>query len=330
MAATAAIATEVRPAAGLAAWLGVLIAGLFLLNTAGGWVRLSGSGVAIPHWPAIELDGGRRTLLPPLSAPGWDAAYAAWQGHQETLRVRVEAGTLPAAALGRQPADIAGFRAMFLIEWCHRLLAAAVGLLAVACLGTALRDPGLRRLAGAPLGAAVALIGVQAVLGAVLIGEGTATRWLFLHQGNAALIVGCVLWTLLRLLDGRPATRSGRLALAALAAVWLQLMLGGMVAADRAAGISGAIDIAHRVLAAVVAGTVVAGLLAASPGSRLRLAMGVAGSFAALEAVLGIGALLLPRHEIAVPLAHQFLGMCLFLALVLAWFDARREEAACS
>jgi hypothetical protein len=80
----------------------------------------------------------------------------------------------------------------------------------------------------------------------------------------------------------------------------------------------------------VVAGTVVAGLLAASPGSRLRLAMGVAGSFAALEAVLGIGALLLPRHEIAVPLAHQFLGMCLFLALVLAWFDARREEAACS
>ena len=46
--------------ASVASWLGVLFVMLFALNTIGGWVRLSGSGVAIPQWPIIN-----GSLLPP-------------------------------------------------------------------------------------------------------------------------------------------------------------------------------------------------------------------------------------------------------------------------
>jgi heme A synthase len=316
----------------LAAWLGVLVAAILLLNTAGGWVRLSGSGVAIPHWPLIELDEGRRTLLPPFTAAGWEAAYTAWEGHQAELRRQVEAGAIPLAALGRQPADAGQFRTMFLIEWFHRLLAAGVGVLALSCLGTALRDPETRRSIGAPLTAGVVLIGVQAVLGAMLIGEGTATRWLFVHQGNAALVLACVTWALLRLLSPGPRRSASHAATRSVALpgiAWIELILGGMVASTRAAGIHDSIvDLLHRGNALLLAVVVIVALIRAPADSRQRLSLGVAATFVGVQGILGVATLLLPRGEVLVPLAHQFLGMCTFLVLVLAWYDARHEATA--
>jgi heme A synthase len=355
-------ASTPAPRAGVAAWLTILLAALFCLNTAGGWVRLSGAGVAIPHWPVIELDQGRKTLLPPFTDDGWQAAHGAWQEHQGMLRAKIAAGEIHGAAIGRQPADLGEFRAMFLTEWLHRLLAAAVGLVALGCLGTVLADRALRARIGWPVGVAVGLIGCQAVLGAALIDQGTATRWLFLHQGNAALILGCVLLAVLRLLDGpRVAPARGglvpALCLSAAVSCWLMLMLGGLLAASRhhlpAGGILGLdagpawwpvasvatnlLDnaslhhIAHRIgalaLAALVVGALVAAYRRGAP-ERARLALGVAGSFCALQAILGIASSVMPAGEIAVPLAHLFLGHVLFLVLLLAWRDARRGEDA--
>lgn len=348
------------PRAGLVVWLTVLLGCLFCLNTAGGWVRLSGAGVAIPNWPVIELDGGRKTLLPPMSEAGWLAAHDAWAAHQGQLRSKIAAGEIHGMAVGRQPGSLDEFRAMFLTEWLHRLIAAGVGVLALACLGTVLSDRGLRARIGVPVGIAVGLIVVQAVLGAALIGQGTSTRWLFLHQGNAALILASVLVAVLRLVDAPSAApvRRGavsRLAAGAAVSAWLMLMLGGLLAASRhhlpAAGVLGLdagpswwpvasvatnlLDnaslhhIAHRVGAVVTAGLIVAGIVAAhraGAGERTRLALAVAGTFIALQAVLGIAAAVIPAGEIVVPLAHLFLGHVLFLVLVLAWRDARREE----
>lgn len=355
-------AAAAAPRAGVVAWLTVLLGCLFCLNTAGGWVRLSGAGVAIPHWPVIELDGGRKTLLPPMDEAGWQAAHAAWAEHQARLSAKVAAGEIHGMAVGRQPGSIGEFRSMFLTEWIHRLLAAGVGVLALACLGTVLSDRGLRRRVGVPVALAVVLIGAQAVLGAALIGQGTATRWLFLHQGNAALILASVLVAILRLVDppaAGPARRGPVVALAAgaAAATWSMLMLGGLLAASRHhlpdAGVLGLgagpswwsaasvaqnlLDnaslhhIAHRVGALATAALVVAGIVAAhrrGAGERTRLALAVAGSFIALQAILGIAAAVMPAGEIVVPLAHLFLGHVLFLVLVLAWRDARREEPA--
>ncbi len=351
------------PRAGLAAWLGVLLVTLFCLNVAGGWVRLSGAGVAIPNWPLIELDQGRQTLLPPMDEAGWAAAFATWSGHQTILFAKVQAGEIPATSLGRQPRSAEEFRGIFLTEWLHRLFAAGVGVLALACLGTALMTRRLRQLVGMPIFVAVVLIVVQAVLGAALIDQGTSTRWLFLHQGNAALILGCVLIAILRLLDDDVLRQKSRtsdrvmvwLVGAGMTAAWCELMLGGMLAASRhqapSAGVLGLdggplwwswagvatniLDnatlhhIAHRVMAVVAAGLVVTALILAyrrTIAERTRLALSVAASFIAMQAILGIASAVLPGREIVVPLAHLFLGHVLFLVLVLAWRDVRLDS----
>ncbi len=238
----AAAATPKAPA--LASWLGVLLCLLIGLNALGGWVRLSGSGVAIPQWPLIELDDGRHSLLPPMDAAGWAAVRARYDADQGRLAERVLRGELLAANLGRAPRTDGEFRSMFLTEWSHRLFAAIVGLVAAGCLTTALRQRGLRQRIGWPLGAAGALIIVQAVLGGALVQEGTSTRWLFLHQANSGLILGLVAWSLLTLLTPvrdateklttQPAsTRLFPVVATALALTWVMLILGALVAGSR-------------------------------------------------------------------------------------------------
>ena len=360
------------PRAVLAGWLTVLLVGIFCLNTAGGWVRLSGAGVAIPHWPVIELEQGRKTVLPPLSEAGWTSAYEAWAGHQVVLRARIAGGELRGAALGRQPGTMAEFRSMFLTEWFHRLLAVSVGLVALACLVTVLRDRTLRARIGTPMVAANALIVVQAVLGGALVRDGTNTHWLFVHQGNAALILACVLIAVLRLLapgtdelqlvgskrqpsDEPKLVAPRRLVILAVLATWLMLILGGLLAASRhnlpsggllgldagpawwqtASLVTNLLDnaslhhLAHRIGAVVTAGLVVAALVVAhrrGAPERTRLALSVAGTFVALQAVLGLAAAVMPAGEVVVPLAHLFLGHVLFLVLVLAAYDVRHGE----
>lgn len=350
------------PRAGVASWLGLLLVMLCCLNAAGGWVRLSGAGVAIPDWPLIELDGGRKTLLPPVDAAGWEAAHAAWAAHQDRLRAKASAGEIHGRALGRQPTDLAGFRAMFLTEWLHRLLAAAVGLVALGCLGTVLADRDLRRRVGVPVAGAVGLIVVQAVVGALLIDQGTANRWLFIHQGNAALILACVLTAILRLLSPEGPARlavSRPLVIAtgvAAVLVWVELMIGGLLAASRHHLPSGGLfgldagplwwpiasigsnlldnaslhHVVHRVIAVGIAASVLMALIQShrrGASERTRLALAVAATFTALQAVLGLASAVVPAGEVTVPLAHLFLGHALFLCLILAWREARHPLA---
>lgn len=228
---------------GIASWLGLLLVLVISLNSLGGWVRLSGSGVAIPSWPAIPLGEGRWTLFPPLSAAGWEQVQSAYEADQIRLRQRVAAGELRSGNLGYQAQDHAEFRRLFLTEWSHRLLAAIVGLVTAGCLTVVLRSAELRRSIGLPLGLAAGLIVMQAVIGGVLVREGTSTNWLFLHQGNAGAIVACLVWASLRLVatavpEPAPATRSRRswaeaAALGAIVLCWSQMVLGALLAGSR-------------------------------------------------------------------------------------------------
>lgn len=344
-------ATSAR--AGAAAWLGVLFCLLFALNTMGGWVRLSGSGVAIPHWPVIDL-GSHWTLLPPFSGEGWRTMHAEFQAHQAKLQARVEAGELTAANLGRQPRDAADFRAMFLTEWSHRFLAALTGLVALAVIVTTMRGPELHRAAGLPLIVAGGLILAQAVLGGLLVSQGTNTHWLFLHQGNAGLIMGCVLWAILRLLAPAGQRVGGRAALQgllllAVMGVWLQLVFGALVAGSRANAVgephlwqpardlawnlldNGWLHLAlHRWWAWTVSGLLIAAYLVAArtpTGIRQRLALQVSGTFLALQMVFGFASAAIGAVP-ALALGHQALGMCLLLSVVLAWHDCRYEPTS--
>lgn len=332
----------------LAAWVGMLFVLVMLLNAAGGWVRVSGSGVAIPHWPVIELDG-RRTLLPPFDEAGWQAARTAFDRHQAELGERVARGELHQANLGRSPADLGDFKAMFLTEWFHRLLAALAGVVMLACLVTAWRSPGCRSARPA-LSVAGGLVVVQALLGGLLVDSGTSTRWLFLHQGNAALIICSLAWALLRLLDGgRPAPerdpallRLHLLAHLGAAATWAAIVLGGLVAgsrhliprswwvADRGLAWNLLDNPAlhqdlHRLLAWAVAALALLGWRAAQRsrlGGRPLLAAQVALTFIAVQILLGFGLAVAGRSPLLV-LAHQAMGMLLLAAFILVMHDLR-------
>ncbi|GDY14729.1 heme A synthase [Planctomycetota bacterium] len=228
---------------GIASWLGLLLVLVISLNSLGGWVRLSGSGVAIPSWPAIPLGEGRWTLWPPLSAAGWEQVQSAYEADQIRLRQRVEAGELRAGNLGYQAQEPGEFRRLFLTEWSHRLLAAIVGLITAGCLTAVLRSAELRQRIGLPLGLAAGLIVLQAVIGGVLVREGTSTNWLFLHQGNAGAIVACLVWASLRLVASAvPAPDAGIrarrrwaevAALGAIVVCWSQMILGALLAGSR-------------------------------------------------------------------------------------------------
>jgi cytochrome c oxidase assembly protein subunit 15 len=353
--------------AGVAAWLGVLFCLVFTLNTVGGWVRLSGSGVAIPHWPVIER-GNTWTLLPPFTSEGWADMQAAFELHQARLQARIERGELTAANRGRQPRDANDFRTMFLTEWSHRLLAALTGLVAAAVIISTLRHAPLRRIAGTPLVLAGVLIIAQAVLGGLLVAEGTSTHWLFLHQGNAGLIMSLIMWAILRLLvpEENDATAVAadprrrwvrRITAGVMIGVWLQLLFGALVAGSRHLlpghpplglgvlpqlwsadhGLSwNLLDNAwlhlwlHRWWAWLLC-VVCVGLYALawhSPtGIRQRLALQVSGTFLALQVIFGLANAMLGSTPL-IALAHQALGMCLLLSLVLAWHDAGCEPLA--
>ena len=334
----------------VASWLGVLLFLVVALNTMGGWVRLSGSGVAIPHWPVI--DG---SVLPPITEARWQRVYEIYRQDQTRLGGEVAAGRLTEHNRGRQPADLAEFRGMFMIEWSHRLLAALVGVVGLGCLITVLRRAPSRSRIGALMVAAAAISVFQAVLGGLLVRVGTGHHWLFLHQANAALVVGLILWSILRLLDqGESARRPGRLLGVSVVAVFLQITMGGLLAgsregADMPVSWPGLIDtgwdtgqplvanllnnaMLHRWLHHLGAGVVTVLIIAAladwrRAGPRQRLGLQLAVTFLAVQMLFGLGNVAL-GVDARLALAHLVIGHSLFLSLLLAWYDARNEAVA--
>ncbi len=351
--------------AGVAAWLGVLFCLVFTLNTVGGWVRLSGCGVAIPHWPVI-VTGDSWTLLPPFTQAGWTDMHVAFDRHQSQLQTRIERGELAPANRGRQPRDDADFRLMFVTEWSHRFLAALTGLVGLAVICTTMKHGALRKIVGWPMAVAGLLIIAQAVIGGVLVAEGTSTHWLFLHQGNAGLIMALILWSILRLLmpseESSPRFNTSprlivHLTALAMITVWMQLIGGALVAGSRhlisndvPLGISALTSLwnpqrsiswnlldnawmhlwVHRWWACLLTGLCVILYVTAcrhSLGIRQRLALQVSGTFLALQIILGLANAVLAAPPM-IALAHQALGMGLLLSLVLAWHDAQYEPIA--
>jgi cytochrome c oxidase assembly protein subunit 15 len=339
--------------ASVATWLGVLLLLLLTLNTVGGWVRLSGSGVAIPRWPVIH-DG---SLLPPTTKAGWQGLLGDWQKHQAVLEARIEAGEIGPASRGRSPTDLDDFRRMFWTEYSHRLLAAVTALVLAGCLTVTMRERSLRRLIGVPLGLAAMLVVTQAGIGAALIDQGTNTHWLFLHQGNAALIVAAVVWALMRILPGEssesPTSSTSpwlRVALpVALFTAWMQLLIGALVAGSRfmPGAPGGALwdssrtvswnlldnsalhQVGHRVWATVLVAALLWAFIAArgARGQRLHLGLQAAATFVAVQILLGLATVIVGRSgsgvgtDVALPLAHQLMGMCVFTSLCLATCD---------
>ena len=192
----------------------------------GGITRLTQSGLAIVEWQPIS------GVVPPLSERGWDEAFAKYRDSPE-YRLRNPDMTL------------AQYRAIYWIEYGHRLLGRVTGLvfaLPFLCLLLARRiGPGLARA----LAVLLVLGAAQGVLGWFMVQSGLVDRpevshyRLAAHLGLAVLLYSALLWLALGLL--RPgwrylteaAPRVLRYAAAAASAsafLFLVILSGGLVA----------------------------------------------------------------------------------------------------
>ena len=208
---------------GVATWLLVCCAMVFVMVVLGALTRLTHSGLSMVQWRPIT------GILPPMTDAAWQHAFAQYKSSPEFQRINVQM-------------DLSGYKSIFYLEYIHRLWGRLIGLaffvpmvVFVAC----------RRL---PAGLAPKLValfglgGLQGCLGWYMVQSGLVDRpdvsqyRLTAHLGAAFLLYGYMLWLALSLLQPRaciiPAGEAAlrRSSLVALSLVFLTVLAGGLVA----------------------------------------------------------------------------------------------------
>lgn len=209
----------------MALWLFVVAAMVFGMVILGGSTRLTGSGLSITQWKPIA------GVLPPLSQAAWVTEF---HGYQK----------IPQFKLQNPDMTLEGFKTIFWWEWSHRLLGRVIGLAFAGPLIFFLWRKILpQRLIWRCL-VLLVLGGLQGAVGWWMVASGLSQRTevaperLTIHL-SLALIVFCgLVWTGLEAWAGpqRPFSRTRWPAIAAGLAVlvFVQIMLGGLVAGNRA------------------------------------------------------------------------------------------------
>lgn len=326
----------------VAVWLWFTALVVFCLVVVGGVTRLTDSGLSITQWKPIS------GALPPLSHQAWLDEFALYQ-------------RIPQYRLVNPDMTVESFKSIYWWEWSHRLLGRAVGVVfAVPFVFFLIRRQIPRRLI-APCCAMLALGALQGLVGWWMVSSGLSERVsvaperLATHLGLALLLFVSLIWTGLSAFAGQPRQSAAggwkRWTLVFLAAVYLQCLLGALVAGNDAglvyndwplfngawwpqtyfganpwatfAHSQGAVQAHHRIVAYAV---FAAGLTIGALAWRSRLlsrdaravAVGVAGLVTA-QAALGV-ATLMAAVPVWLGALHQAGGAGLLaLATVLAW-----------
>jgi cytochrome c oxidase assembly protein subunit 15 len=209
-------------------WLYGVAALVFALIVVGGATRLTDSGLSITEWRPIM------GIIPPLSEAEWQEALAKYR-------------LIPEYKLVNRGMSLEAFKFIFWWEWAHRFLARTVGFVfAIPFLYFALR----RQIPASmswKLAGLFALGGLQGAIGWYMVSSGLIDRVdvshyrLALHLTVAFLIFALLLWAAWSLLPRddlrvtRPAaTRHRRVAGLLLALIFLQVVLGALVAGMKA------------------------------------------------------------------------------------------------
>jgi heme a synthase len=194
------------------------VAGLVIAMLAvGGLTRLTGSGLSITEWDPIV------GAIPPLSHADWADAFAKYR-------------LIPQYRLENAGMTLEGFKAIFWWEWAHRLLGRAIGFAFLvpfawfAVTGAITRKDWPRMLTLFLLG------GLQGFVGWWMVQSGLETRVvvspyrLAIHLGFAVLLLGALLWIALEYLHAPAPKRAAKTATAFTVLVFLQMLLGALVA----------------------------------------------------------------------------------------------------
>jgi len=328
----------------VAAWLFGVALLVFTMVVVGGATRLTGSGLSITEWKPLS------GVVPPMSTAAWRTDFALYQATPQYQRVN-------------RGMSLEAFKTIFWWEWTHRFLGRLVGAaFAIPFIGfLATRSMPARLIWRCTL---LLLLGaLQGLVGWWMVASGledrvtVAPERLATHLGLALILFGALIWTGMEAWSGQPRER-GKLndgwrpaSIAFLGAVFLQCLLGALVAGNQAGLIDNdwplmngyffppdyagasfwatlahsapAVQFNHRIVAyAVVIAAV--GIAGAGLNSRvlmgqsrgLALAVGIVAVFQALVGVIT----LMAHAPLSLAMAHQA-GAALLLAIAtaLAW-----------
>ena len=220
----------------VAVWLFFTAAMVFAMVVIGGITRLTGSGLSITEWQPIM------GALPPLNEADWNEAFEKYKA-------------IPQYALVNAGMSLDAFKYIFWWEWFHRLFGRLIGVVFAlpffAFLAFRLLPErsflGRFALPSRLIWRCALLLvmgGMQGAIGWWMVSSGLSERVdvaperLTVHLGLALLIFAGLIWTGLEAWSGPEASRSpagwSRGAAVLLGAVFVQCLLGGLVAGAKA------------------------------------------------------------------------------------------------
>jgi cytochrome c oxidase assembly protein subunit 15 len=209
----------------VAIWLFAVAVLVFGMVVLGGSTRLTNSGVSITQW---ELLSG---TIPPLNVQQWQAEFDHYK-------------QIPQYRLVNADMTLDGFKTIFWWEWSHRQLGRLTGLACIVPFAWFLWRRMIPRRLIWRGGAIAVLVVLQGVVGIWMVKSGLVNRTevaperLTVHLGLALILFCFLIWTGLEAWAGpkRPFKRKAWPAVATglMALVFLQILLGGLVAGNRA------------------------------------------------------------------------------------------------
>lgn len=209
----------------VAIWLWATAALVFAMVVVGGVTRLTGSGLSITEWKPIM------GALPPMNAADWTEAFEKYKAIPQYQQVNA------GMTMGE-------FQGIFFWEWFHRLLGRLIGAAFAIPFLVFLVMRNLPRRLIARCAVLLALGGLQGLIGWWMVTSGLSERVdvaperLATHLGLALLIFTGLIWTGLEAWNGEESSRSpagwSRGAAILLGAVFIQCLLGGLVAGAKA------------------------------------------------------------------------------------------------
>ncbi len=209
----------------VAVWLFAVAAMVFAMVVIGGITRLTGSGLSITEWKPIM------GALPPLNEADWLIAFEKYK-------------QIPQYALVNAGMSLSEFKVIFFWEWAHRLFGRLIGVAFALPFFAFLALKMIPRRLIVRCVVLLALGGLQGLIGWWMVSSGLSERVdvaperLTVHLGLAFLIFAGLIWTGLEAWSGQEHSRSpagwSRGAALLLGAVFVQCLLGGLVAGAKA------------------------------------------------------------------------------------------------
>jgi len=175
-------------------WLVTWAILLFAIVLVGGATRLTESGLSITEWKPVT------GIVPPRSAAQWAAEFEKYQRIPQYERLN--AGM-----------SIEAFKAIYLWEFWHRIIARLAGLAFAVPFAWFVVRRRIPHFARGRIATLLALVAVQGAMGWWMVSSGLSVRTevsqyrLAAHLGLAFVLLGVTVWTAADLLEGRRVPR---------------------------------------------------------------------------------------------------------------------------